>query len=46
MLLSDIFCVSVDYLLKEQLKEEKIAKDTKENGFYVSREMAEAYISS
>lgn len=42
LLLSNVFEVSVDFLLKD----EKIVKDTDERGYYVSREMATGYLSS
>ena len=40
--LSNIFEVSVDFLLKE----EKVTKSAEEKGFYVSREMAEGYLAN
>lgn len=40
MMISNIFNVSIDYLLKET--EENIAED--EEGYYVSRELAEAFL--
>lgn len=42
MQLSNIFEVSVDFLLKD----EKTIKNTDEKGFYVNREMAEGYLMS
>ena len=40
--LSNIFGVSVDFLLKD----EKLVKNTDEKGFYVSREMAKGFVSN
>lgn len=42
LLLSNVFGVSVDFLLKD----EKAIRDADERGFYVSREMAAGYLSS
>ena len=38
--LSNIFGVSVDYLLKD----DRLKTDTEEKGYYVSREMAQGYL--
>ncbi|MDD6057381.1 MAG: helix-turn-helix transcriptional regulator [Clostridiales bacterium] len=42
LLLSNVFEVSIDFLLKD----EKTEKDTDEKGYYVSREMAVGYIAN